>query len=372
MQDSRICAFFSHSEAVRSKHLTRLNACVHRLGAASAAALEGSTVAANGSQRVSCAFAAACASPTAAQNLRSSDECSRSDVSVGPDCAGSSTDGGQCQECDRVGGAGEQRLGASEDCRLRSSRSSVQPHDGGKVVTAGAFYHPLRQCRGWPEAFLYRLDKGCCGGERRNPVKGREITNAAPPASHSAQASGTRGRWDVVAFTAGERFPHHLLMAQPPFEAWMRRSRGRVQLVISFRLLVLTDEGSLVLPSNCVYAQNDLEASKALGVRVLWKMAEEGMQLSSKFLLLLGMHEVSLQVPALEKHVAAQKEERVSAKRALQQDFPRLSCACTSCPDANTIRCFTTIYMRMRTEIRASVMHAVRHLRRRSARRDKC
>eukprot|EP00965_Chrysotila_dentata_P155998 5154848-Pleurochrysis_carterae.AAC.1 len=79
-------------------------------------------------------------------------------------------------------------------------------------------------------------------------------------------------RWDARALgccrlhtRVGERFPHHLLMAQPPFQAWLKRTRGRVQLVLSFKLLVLTDTGVLATPPNCVYDQGSLERSKALG-----------------------------------------------------------------------------------------------------------
>eukprot|EP00965_Chrysotila_dentata_P070073 2314664-Pleurochrysis_carterae.AAC.1 len=85
-------------------------------------------------------------------------------------------------------------------------------------------------------------------------------------------------------------------MAQPPFEAWMKRSKGRVQLVISFKLLVLTDTGSLNVPPNCVYSDADLQTSKALAVQVLEEMAAEGMELSSKFWALLGKQQQSQQM----------------------------------------------------------------------------
>eukprot|EP00965_Chrysotila_dentata_P073224 2419331-Pleurochrysis_carterae.AAC.1 len=72
-------------------------------------------------------------------------------------------------------------------------------------------------------------------------------------------------------------------MAQPPFQAWMKNSRCRVQLVMSFKLMVLMDTGDLVPPPNCVYNQSNLQASKELGVKVLHLMVNEGLLLSAKF-----------------------------------------------------------------------------------------
>eukprot|EP00965_Chrysotila_dentata_P068423 2262674-Pleurochrysis_carterae.AAC.1 len=47
-------------------------------------------------------------------------------------------------------------------------------------------------------------------------------------------------------------------MAQPPlFKVWLKRTRGRMQLVISFKLIVFKHTGVLSTPLNCVYAESE-------------------------------------------------------------------------------------------------------------------
>eukprot|EP00965_Chrysotila_dentata_P232721 6199157-Pleurochrysis_carterae.AAC.3 len=108
----------------------------------------------------------------------------------------------------------------------------------------------------------------------------------------------------------GGRFPLHLLTAQPSFEVWIKRSKGRVQLAMSFKIIVLTDEGVLSSQPNCVYGERDLERSKELGVKVLRQAAEMGTQISSNFYRLIGHWAAAMMTEGLESRAAAQRAER--------------------------------------------------------------
>eukprot|EP00965_Chrysotila_dentata_P126675 4188892-Pleurochrysis_carterae.AAC.1 len=50
-------------------------------------------------------------------------------------------------------------------------------------------------------------------------------------------------------------------MIQPHFKAWYKRgATGLTTLVMTFKVLVLTESGQLNFPPNCAYADEDADA----------------------------------------------------------------------------------------------------------------
>eukprot|EP00965_Chrysotila_dentata_P053642 1779749-Pleurochrysis_carterae.AAC.1 len=51
-----------------------------------------------------------------------------------------------------------------------------------------------------------------------------------------------------------EKVGRRLLLAQPPFQAWFKRcARGRTQLIIQYKVVVMDEAGHITTPANCAY-----------------------------------------------------------------------------------------------------------------------
>lgn len=111
---------------------------------------------------------------------------------------------------------------------------------------------------------------------------------------------------------------HRLLMAQPPFTAWFKRSRAshRTQLLISFKLVVMTDMTDITPPPNCAYSDQDLQETMNFAMEHLSAMStsKKKIPLSPAFLRMLGKEADALRA---EKH-ASSRAARLVQRRAMQ------------------------------------------------------
>eukprot|EP00965_Chrysotila_dentata_P145086 4791000-Pleurochrysis_carterae.AAC.2 len=81
-----------------------------------------------------------------------------------------------------------------------------------------------------------------------------------------------------------------ILMVQPSFRAWYKRSERtkRTVLIIEYKVVALHESGRLELPVNCHYPDEEQERTKAIAVRAITEMHRQKFPLSARLLKLAG------------------------------------------------------------------------------------